>query len=197
MPTLNNQVLECVSHMCDTYTNNFGTSHVAYTEIDTENEEGLELAISIFESHQPPEHQEIKGNIKKAYLQKSDPAQLHTYPTFTSKSFFPLSNTNQPSSSQASNRIPKPNQEILSSQWLHSISKKIDDKEPQSITRLLEQLLTPLLSTKDATLPVENFVQLTKTNISKEEVAAKYFEQTKVSSQLWHDTIYSLKDVSN
>ena len=39
------RVLECISHMCETYTNNFDTSHVAYLEIDPKNEEGLELAI--------------------------------------------------------------------------------------------------------------------------------------------------------
>ena len=45
---LYNKVLECVSHMCDTYTNNFDTSHVAYPEIEWKNEEGLQVAISIF-----------------------------------------------------------------------------------------------------------------------------------------------------
>lgn len=45
---LYNRVLECVSKMCDNYTNNFDTSHIMYPEIDPKNEEGLELAISIF-----------------------------------------------------------------------------------------------------------------------------------------------------
>ena len=65
---LYNRVLECISHMCETYNNNLYTSHVACPNIDPKNEEGLELALSIFESHQPPEPHDIKENIEKFFL---------------------------------------------------------------------------------------------------------------------------------
>ena len=45
-----NRVLECISNMCDNYTNNFDMSHIAYPEIDPKNKEDLELAIFNFES---------------------------------------------------------------------------------------------------------------------------------------------------
>lgn len=71
---LYNWVYECISNMYTTYTNNFDTSHVAYLEHMTTEDQTAEWAI--FAALQPPQ---ADPSQPAAHRHNSTPATLHTY----------------------------------------------------------------------------------------------------------------------
>ena len=108
---LYNRVYECISTMYTNYTNNYDTSHVAYLEQLTTEEQQAEWAI--FAALQPPQ---ADFSDTHTHCQTSTPAALHTYPIkYIPTYIFPTSTSSPPSAlaSSSSPILPTPSSPIL------------------------------------------------------------------------------------
>ena len=138
---LYNWVYECISNMYTTYTNNFDTSHVAYPEHMTTEEQLAEWAI--FAALQPPQDSSQPDN----HRHTSTPATLHTYtikyipsyifPTSTSSHIF-APPTSPPTILPADIASPQPHD---------SHKTQYDAVDTHD---LVQQMLNPLVTNSDA-----------------------------------------------
>lgn len=147
---LYNRVYECIQHMYTTYTNNFDTSHVAYPEHMTTEEQQAEWAV--FAALQPPQadSSHLPSNTRRA----STPTALHTYPVSYIPSYiFPASTSTSPHTSAPTS---SPSTILPTHIASPSHASKLTQESAQDF---LQQMLNPLVSNFEAAPPPEGLDQ--------------------------------------
>ena len=139
-----NRVYACISSMYTSYSNNYDTSHVAYPELITSEEQQAEWAI--FAALQPPHPDSSQPDNRR---HTSTPASLHTYTVkYIPPYIFPTS-----TSSHTLAPIPSPSTILptdIASPPLHDYQKTQNDAA--NTHDLVQQMLNPLVNNSDATL---------------------------------------------
>ena len=139
---LYNRVYECVSTMYTNYANNFDTSHVAYPEQVTA--EDQVAAWAIFTAQQPPLTD--PPNITNT-RRPSSTAALHTYPvTYIPPYIFPTSTTSHPSAPTTSSPPILPTN--IASPPPHASHKT--QEAAADTNDMVQQMLHPLVNNSDA-----------------------------------------------
>ena len=144
---LYNRVYECLSTMYTTYSNHFDTSHVAYPEqLTTEDQT---VAWAIFTSHQPPLPDPSDTTKSR---QPSSTTALHTYPVMNIPPYILPTSTSLHSSAPT---MPSP--PILPTPPAsHNVQE-----DAATTHNLVKQMLDPLVKNSEAVLaPVESIPDL-------------------------------------
>ena len=139
---LYNRVYECISTMYTTYTNNFDTSHVAYLEHMTAEEQSAEWAI--FAALQPPQ---ADPSNTRTHCQTSSTTALHTY-LLHHIPFYIFPTPTSPSTSAP----PSQSHPILPSEKILSPDPTIPQQHQgeENTHSFVQQMLQPLVHNTDA-----------------------------------------------